>query len=185
MPLGWSWGSADAINAQGDAVGSAASGPSMSKGNEESVLWKGGHFRVIGVLAGCNGSKPKAINKSGEVVGISWKDSNIGYTLLVPYAWRDGEMRSLDSRLGTKRLSCQPNSINDAGTIVGAVRLGPNDNHACVWDQGVLIDLNDLTALSPGIVLSNGVAINNSGQIICDARIDGEWRAFLLTPRHY
>lgn len=184
MPHGWNSGSAVAINEHGDAVGWAQNPHLEGEGFKESLLWQDGQVRVLGVLPGYQASTPAAISDSGEIVGSSWNVDNIGDALMTPYIWRNGQMSPLASRLDSKRISSKPSSINDAGLIVGTAQLSPRNSHACLWEHGVMMDLNDMAVLPSGVVLWSAVGINNIGQIVCDGRVDGQWRAFLLTPVH-
>ena len=74
--------------------------------------------------------------------------------------------------------------INDAGQVVGNSS-GPigTPSHAFIYTGGTLHDLNDLLAPGHGWeFVTAAFAINNVGQIVGYGRIDGEFRAFLLTP---
>jgi len=49
---------------------------------------------------------------------------------------------------------------------------------------GALVDLNTLVPANCGFTITDAVAINDSGQILCDAtNASGDEHAILLTPQ--
>ncbi len=56
------------------------------------------------------------------------------------------------------------------------------DNHAFVWENGIITDLNTLVDPSFGFTLSQAQAINNKGQIVATSLLTSSVRAFVLTP---
>lgn len=54
--------------------------------------------------------------------------------------------------------------------------------HAFLYSDGSMNDLNNLISNDSGWVLIQADAINDSGQIVGDGTIDGNHHAFLLTP---
>jgi probable HAF family extracellular repeat protein len=76
--------------------------------------------------------------------------------------------------------------INDAGQVVGFMPAfgGPIRNHAFLYADGALTDLNRLIPSGSGILLESAAAINNAGQIVGSGwSADGRSRhGFLLTP---
>jgi hypothetical protein len=76
--------------------------------------------------------------------------------------------------------------INALGQIVGQVDPDPTGDSPLlgfVWEDGALHDLNDLLGSEFSGSITEAVAINDRGQIACNARIDGSTRALLLSPR--
>ncbi len=88
-----------------------------------------------------------------------------------------------------------PTGINDSGQIVGnseipGIYSGPKSQrrHAqpigVVLANGVFVNLNTLIPANSGFTIIMADAINNSGQIVCDAVVpNGETHAVLLTPQ--
>jgi probable HAF family extracellular repeat protein len=74
------------------------------------------------------------------------------------------------------------NGINDEGDIVGMATLAGGQEHAFLYSNGAMRDLNDLIEPHPGWVLEEAHAINNRGQIVGEGTFGGQTRAFLLTP---
>jgi len=56
--------------------------------------------------------------------------------------------------------------INNAGQVVGTSRLAPTLEHAFLYSNGQLRDLNDLVDPRMGITLFGATAINDNGQIL-------------------
>jgi uncharacterized membrane protein len=58
----------------------------------------------------------------------------------------------------------------------------PN-SHAFLWSGGVMKDLNQLLPPSSGWFLEVAQSINDAGQIVGAGTLNGQDRAFLLSPR--
>jgi hypothetical protein len=55
-------------------------------------------------------------------------------------------------------------------------------NAAVLWQDGQLVNLNDLIPADSGWVLVGAYGINNDGVIVGYGFLDGEQRGFVLTP---
>ena len=85
--------------------------------------------------------------------------------------------------LGPDRPMSYPCDINDHGAVVGLSSYTYwTNSHAFLWQGGVIRDLNDFVPPSSGWVLSAAYAINNAGQIVGTGTLNGQSRAWLLTP---
>lgn len=76
-------------------------------------------------------------------------------------------------------------AINDRGQIVGlsSNRLGIEGiQHATLWENGQIVDLNDLIPAGAGWTLELASGVNNRGQIVGYGVHDGRTQPFLLTP---
>jgi probable HAF family extracellular repeat protein len=78
-------------------------------------------------------------------------------------------------------------AINDSGQVVGFMPSpgGPTRNHAFLYADGALTDLNSLIPPGSGLTLFSASAINDAGQIVGLAYGAGGGiipHAFLLTP---
>lgn len=182
QPEGRSTGTVCSINEHGEAVGGVTIDSLNPASGEETLLWKEGHVYRLGTLPGFMRSSPASINSSGDVVGCSWNPGKFSEVVIKPYIWSNGKMSPLDSQMKSRLISSWPKAINSSGTVVGSAQLSKGNVHACVWDHGIITDLNDLVAPTSGRVLTSAVGINKGGQIICDGRVEGDSRAFLLTP---
>ena len=83
-------------------------------------------------------------------------------------------------------------SINTAGQVVGtAIFLQtiyhppkPGKHVALIFRKGAVIDLNTLIPANSGFTITDAIAINDPGDILCNAtNASGTKRAVLLTPK--
>jgi probable HAF family extracellular repeat protein len=72
--------------------------------------------------------------------------------------------------------------VNKRVEIVGSSSSTAGANHAFLWVEGTMVDLNDYIDPSLGWELREATAINVHGQICGSGIIGGEEHAFLLTP---
>ena len=70
--------------------------------------------------------------------------------------------------------------INDSTHIVGVADTGAETEHAFLWHDGAMTDLNDLLPPSSGWELATATDINHSGKIVGHGAIGAETHAFLL-----
>jgi probable HAF family extracellular repeat protein len=179
------------LNQQGQVVGSRApSGTFLG----HAFLFSGETITDLGVLPGgetlpdCNFcavgnySIAKAINDMGEVVG----QAAAAGPVLHAFLWRGGAMEDLGTLPNDNR--SYATSINNRGQIVGwsghASGVIIDYTRAVLWDNGSVVDLNDLIPRGSGWTLDSAVAINSSGQIAGNGHRNGLGRPFLLTAAH-
>jgi probable HAF family extracellular repeat protein len=70
--------------------------------------------------------------------------------------------------------------INDHGQVVGYATTTSGTNHAFLYSNGTIIDLNSLLSPTSGWELQLATGINDSGQIAGYGSINGQTHAFLL-----
>jgi probable HAF family extracellular repeat protein len=132
----------------------------------------------LGTLGGLE-SRAYSINNHGHVTGWS---TIVGDAAIHAFLY-DGTMHDLGTLDNKFSFG---NDVNDHGQVVGyyASFWGSSfDDRAFLYDSGRgMIDLNTLINSSSGWFLINARAINNSGQITGNGYINGELRAYLLTP---
>lgn len=131
------------------------------------------------------------VNDSDVVVGYSLTDEVVGEAQLSvrrAFAWRNGEMMSLGTLpigplpgggYGPDHVHSIANGINNSGDVVG---YSFPANKAWIWRNGKMQDLNRLIRPGSGWILTNAKAINDAGQIVGVGYLNGQTRAFLLTP---
>jgi probable HAF family extracellular repeat protein len=118
------------------------------------------------------------INDSGLVVGHSWASGQ--YRSFLYAAGAAVDLGGISGFAKTYAWGLSP-----TGQIVGNVsnNSGTPLSHAFVYTGGAIYDLNDLLVPGHGweyLVSANGV--NRQGQIVGYGKINGQYRAFLLTP---
>jgi probable HAF family extracellular repeat protein len=173
--LGFS--SARAINNHGQVVGET----NTADGSMHAFLWQDGSMKDLGALAGDRYCTANGINAAGQIVGMSRPDPFPRQLEGRAFLYEAGAMRSLGTLGGS---SSQADGINDLGQVVGVSFTSQDTSasrHAFLYNNGVMIDLNDLLPANSGWVLNEAHAINNAGQIVGDGTRNGAQRAFLLT----
>jgi probable HAF family extracellular repeat protein len=117
-------------------------------------------------------SEAQGINDQGVVVGIS--GSRAAMWLNASTVVDMGTLGGTLSRAYT---------INSQGIAVGNSLIADGTEHAFVWKNGQMFDLNTLTTLPSGWVLNGATAINDSGMIVgYGTNENGQYQAFALVP---
>ncbi|NNM25066.1 MAG: hypothetical protein HKO59_03600 [Phycisphaerales bacterium] len=121
------------------------------------------------------GAEATGVNNLGHVAGyVVWPDDAPPGWTTRGAVWQAGHFIDLGVVPGSQ--SGRADDINDIGQVVGRSRM---PEAATLWQNGVLMDLNDLIASEIDDVIRQAYAINNRGQIV--ARTSGAWGA-ILTP---
>jgi probable HAF family extracellular repeat protein len=170
--LGGSSSSAVGINGRGQIVGS-----SLVPGDsyQHAFLFTNGAMVDLGTLGGPT-STATAINELGEVVGYSSVDSTSVHAFLSA----QGVMKDLGTLGGT---TSEATSVNSSGYVTGTSTNQAGYVRAFVYTPAIGIrDLNDLIPSGTGWVLTEGISIADDGSIVGNGYLNGEQRAFLLTP---
>jgi probable HAF family extracellular repeat protein len=138
-----------------------------------AFLYSNGVMQDLGALLGTTNSVAYAINNLGQVVGYSEHGA---------FLYADGVRLDLGTLGGS---SSQATALNDLGQVVGfsTTASEPNTNHAFLFSNGVMVDLNTLIPPNSGWELRGAFGINDSGQIVGDGIINGQTHGFLLTPQ--
>lgn len=160
-----------AMNSSGQVVGESYNDSS----DVRAFLYSNGTMTDLGSLGGAYISASD-INDKGQVVG----HAQISGGAYRAFLYSNGTMTSLG--MPPEWLSCGANGINALGQIVGGANVGAGVNHAFVYSNGTMSDLNSLIAAGSGWTLQGAYDINDSGQIIGEGIIGGQYHAVLLTP---
>lgn len=145
-----------------------------------AVLWQNGVPVDLGNLGGDAWNTPTAINNQGTIVGFANLAPGTARTF-VGFVWTPaGGMKSLGKITGDLRSEAL--GINEKGQIVGLSRGGPFVFRAVMWQNGQLIDVNNVTTPgSPFLLLAGD--IDQQGHIVGEA-LDlntGDSPAFIAT----
>lgn len=160
---------ASGINDAGHIVGQAQD----ARGGHYAFLFRDGEMINLGDQIGRDiGSFATVINNRGQILG----ELGGGESFLL-----DGDELI---RFGGPWMRAE--DLNDEGDVVGqytrAVKLGVTEQRAFLFRDGVRLDLTDLIPEDSGWLLETAAAINDLGQIAGTGTIDGQTRAYLLTP---
>jgi probable HAF family extracellular repeat protein len=168
---------ATGINTTGQVVGYGTTGLSTG-GAWHAFLWADGVMTSLGTLGGRSHCHAHAINDAGQVVGAAFDAQMSRNVRETAFIWQQGEMTDLGALSGAAQSWAR--AINASGHVVGEA----NADEAALWEDGVM---SLLTRQTPGVSSRgwerlNPGAINGVGQIAGWGRLNGQQRAFLLTP---
>ena len=174
-----------AINSLGQVVGNA--NVLNSSGQIETHAFRTAPNAIIspttddlGTLGGARGYA-YAINMKGRVVGQAETA-----TRFVNHAFctaPNSAINIVTDDLGTfGGTESGANSINNSDQVVGYADTVDDEARAFLWENGQLMDLNDLIPENSAWELWNAQGINDRGQIVGTGLHDGQFRAFFLTP---
>jgi probable HAF family extracellular repeat protein len=168
------------INNKGQVVGWSASW-SNGRNYTRAFLWENGKMTDLGTFGGRD-SYANAINNRGQVVGharITTEISNTHAALRTNDTIRDLDILNPECEAAK--------DINNRGQVAENMyrRFPPVSakySHAFLWVNGIMRDLNSLISANSGWELTEATDINNKGQIVGYGELNGQTRAFLLTP---
>ena len=169
---------AESLNNRGHILGHVSRPAPLEPGiRPHSMLWRDGELIDLSSLNGTL-SAAKAINDLGAVVGAA-KNGTSGTNHA--FLWENGAMRYLPA--GDCVESCAQ-AINNAGLVTGYAKPPQGRYFACLWKDGVMLDLNQVHLTEPGWRLVAAEAINDRGRQILARAVDAlqHQRYFLLSP---
>ena len=164
--LGGAFADVRFLNQRGEVVGwSTLAGDQTF----HPFLWSKGQLIDLGTLGGDNG-ETNWINDRGDIVGradLPGPTPQLHDAVL----WKDGKVVDLGVLPGD---SCSnAYFVNSHGQVVGTsenqqfcmVSPDPVGQHAFLWEQGTMVDLNTLIPPGASLDLTYAVAINGRGEI--------------------
>lgn len=165
--LGGRQSSLSAINNSGQAVGYAA----FPIGTNKTIAFRyqSGTVTDLGTLGGTHAAA-HSINDLGQIVGSSTDATGTDMGFL----YEGGTMTEIPLRIAF--------DINNNGEVVGFLQEGPGIFRAAYYDSrnGTLIRLDDILPDGSGWVLNAANAINDSGWIVGQGKLNGDTRAFMM-----
>lgn len=198
--LGGDQGAATAVNNADpfQVVGTSQN----TAGNFQAFLWTDGNGDEprMRPLSGMDvpTSVATAINDHGKTIGWFSNSTNIDFSSLL---WRNLMFPSSDIRafvwiekdhwrdLGTLATDDAGRSaatnINNLDQVVGYSDTDFGEEHAFLYTiaDDLMVDLNTFLHANSGWVLNRAYAINDKGQIVGWGLLNGQKRAFLLSPK--
>ncbi|HEY6193180.1 MAG TPA: T9SS type A sorting domain-containing protein [Bacteroidota bacterium] len=163
-------------------IGQIAGQSEVNDTLRHAFRWQNGSMSDLGTLGG-NLSDARGINNLGQVVGSSTK---IAASESYAFIASNGGMTDLGFLAAPDPFPgfSEAFSINDSTEVVGASSwvhsLQGNLNHAFVWRDGVMTDLNNVADTAGGWELIVATAVNNRGDILATAIRSGRQQAVLL-----
>jgi probable HAF family extracellular repeat protein len=182
-PAGAYQASAVAINNAGQIIG----GYYLNSGTAGEFLITNGKMTTLPVPSDATAVSAFAINDNGEIAGaIFLKAGPPSHAArLVNGVWTDlGAISGASANNAT--------ALNLSGQIVGTAIFPQTQYHPPKPGKHVpfismpsgLVNLNTLIPVGTGYTLTDAIAINDAGQILCDAtNSHGVQRAVLLSPK--
>jgi len=159
-----------AVNNSGQATGI------LFTASYHPFLYTNGKTIDLGTLGGTSGYG-SAINSQGDVVGTAQTASSQSHAFL----YSNGAMKDLGVLPGD--LSSAAVSINNLGQVVGTSSSGDFlYRTAFLYSNGVMKNLNDLIGANSGWKITDGLKINNRGQILALGQNSQGVDFLLLTP---
>ena len=149
----------------------------FAESERSAFIWQDGVFRTLDHVPGYTSSTAVAINELGYAAGWS---ADVSGTTSSAALWTDIGVIGLGSLEGDS--NSRALALNDRGQVVGWSGNDENDSRAFFWQDGLMLDLNTLLPADSGWRLVEAKGINNQGMIVGTAMINGQSRAFLLSP---
>ncbi len=154
--------------------------------NDDAFLWDPQEgMTSIGGFDGAFYSNATDINNQTQVVGFSkFMPGLVGSEYYQGFIWSDQTGLVDLGNLGGYLTSVIPEAINERGQIVGRTFDFSNGSSstAFLWENGNMVNLNDIIMENHGLSIWTASGINNRGQIAATALdIDGNRHAVLLS----
>jgi probable HAF family extracellular repeat protein len=181
-PPGAYQASAYAINDAGQVVGNSY----VTGGEQTAFLYANGKATSLGVPSGAAATSAVAINSTGQIAGAIYLSAGGSHAAL----FRNGVWTDLGGIPGAT--GTHATGINTVLQVVGIAVFPVTSYHpykpgkhvGFIVLNGSPVDLNKLIPPNTGFTITDAIAINESGEILCDAtNASGTKRAVLLTPK--
>ena len=145
--------------------------------------WSDGSTIDLGTpLPQCDSTEARGVNNLGQVCGAAYFLPPEGY--IRGFFWSDGKMQSIDPLPGYENSFAV--DLNDAGQVLGRAYDKNLGGEPFVWQDGVVVGLNDVIPAELNLSIGNATSINTAGQIVGHATRPGpngiDTVAVRLTP---
>ena len=190
--LGGAYSNGAGVNDLGQVSGTSdtsASSPQFSVQHAFLSGPNGGPLKDLGLL-GATGSitdstlnsQSYRVNQHGQVTGSSQIVAGFGIHAFLSGPNGGTPLQDLGTLSGDYSGG---EDVNASGQVVGLSTYpgstGQYDTHAFLYSGGVMTDLNSLIPQDSGIILTEGLAISNSGYILATGSVGGASHTILLT----
>lgn len=168
------------LNNGGQVVGSATVG---GDDYQRAFLWENGSLHHLGGSVGGHNTGAFAVNEDGKAVGFAYL---AGETVYHATLWKHlGQLTDLGTVGGD--LCAFAQGINSREQVVGDSLptdcSGNGDSRAFLWENGSMVDLNNLIPPNSPLYLVYAYAINERGEIAVNGNpANGPEQAALLIP---
>ena len=168
------WTTTTSINNAGQVAATSVPGTNPS-GPKHIALWDAGVLTDLGTAGGTN-AVAYTILDNGDILGYS--DFADGTNRPVKWDADTGSFVDLGSLGASGGFAYAGNTQGD---IVGISLINASTDHAFLWRDDVMYDLNALNT-TPGWTLRQAWAITESGYILGQGVHEGQVQTFLLRP---
>jgi probable HAF family extracellular repeat protein len=181
-PPGSYQASAVGINDVGEIIGNAY----FTQGGGGAFVYSNGQFTYLAAPSSTVTVSAFGISSTGVVAGTIYFNSGTPAHAAV---YRNGAWTDLGGVAGAS--ATHGTGVNASGELIATAYYPVKSYHpfipgkhvAYIAQNGALVNLNTLIPANSGFTLTDSIAINDAGQILCDAQnTHGTERAVLLTP---
>jgi probable HAF family extracellular repeat protein len=168
--LGGNYSAAFAINDAGLIVGESSDTNSDTHG----FVYSGGVMTDLGTFGGTM-STAYLVNSNGQAIGYASIPGDLDFHGLF---YSNGTVTDLGTLGGTTSFA---DGINNLGQVVGDALTATGDDHAFLWQNGQMTDLNTLLPANSDFVLQIAIYINDAGRIVgTGTNLDGSIIWFIM-----
>lgn len=146
-----------------------------------AFLYENGEMKSLGTLENGAISLANDVNDHGIAVGLA---TLAGHSYGKAVIFKDGDVVNLGNLTNNIYHSSVANGINNLNQVVGTSEYFSTLNHAFIWENDVLYDLNQFLLPDAGWTLISAHDINDNGLIVGIGARHGVtgFRGFLLNP---
>ncbi|RKY21340.1 MAG: hypothetical protein DRQ55_04615 [Planctomycetota bacterium] len=144
----------------------------------DAVLYDGGWVTIGGIDGPWQNAEAKDLNDNGVAVGLQAFPSGNWHAAV----WTTNPPGAIDLGVLPGHELGELYDVNPSGLAVGRSYddTNPNDSRAVLFDGERLVDLNSLLPAGVNVLLYEAREINDHGDVVGTAIVNGELRAFLM-----